>query len=169
LDERLQTDGPSHFLRQNAPVASSAGHALLVMSTPPPTNRHPSSLTTNRLQLKSRQVPSSTSLLVAASKSTQPQPSDARPRPTSLLAASPSTRPQPPSLTLPLCHSCRYRCATVLMQTLLLLPLPLRLQLRLPQPTVPLLPKSLRCAAAVGRCANVSLPPMHSSCCCAAA
>jgi hypothetical protein len=50
----LQTDGPSHFLRQNAPVASSAGHALLAMSTPPPTNRHLSSSTTNHLQLKSR-------------------------------------------------------------------------------------------------------------------
>ena len=32
----LQTDGPSHFLRHNAPVASPAGRALLAMSTPPP-------------------------------------------------------------------------------------------------------------------------------------
>jgi hypothetical protein len=49
------------------------------------------------------------------------------------------------------------------MQALLPLPLPLPLQLaNVPQPTVPLLPKSLRCAAAAGRCANVSLPPMHS-------
>jgi hypothetical protein len=50
------------------------------------------------------------------------------------------------------------------MQTLLLLPLPLPLA-DVPQPTVPLLPKLLRCDAlrsAAGRSANVSLQPVHS-------